>query len=335
MRVKVPLGEQQFHVHLGSQYYVSQLDTKLAWSVRDLKKHHRDASVEQSLNEAKLAAQMFLKSEAGKVKMTDFLKDCVHVFHQLLNRPREFVHEQFAKQKFIFILGAVRSGGTYLYAELNKAYGIDYLEKCESMVHDAFPHYDLCYHYQSPPQFSALLFELAQFLLWAKRECSQDPVIIQKRTAYAHCLPLLDKLFGEKGQYLVTVRHPYAVAKSYEKLVFGEAPKFWQEMLGDNFLLDYESLDYSYKVLYYWKKIYEDVLMNYLSHQKCKFLFFGDFQNYLREEAFASHYQPEAFLTHPTSVPDEFQTQFEALWTDLRSLAKLKGCELPQFLSQI
>ena len=142
---------------------------------------------------------------------------------------KDIIAENFSDSLFYFIIGPQRSGGTYLLTQMYQAIGLDYSSISRAVVRDSIPasKYLVRGQIQAREEIYAI-FQLCQFLAWAREEL-QQPIIIQKNTCYVHWIPTLDRLFGKQAHYLVTARAPEACVASYIQLALG-FPK-WEDLI--------------------------------------------------------------------------------------------------------
>jgi len=87
---------------------------------------------------------------------------------------------------------------------------------CSSDVWVYTSNYHLLANYHNPMMQHQLLFEICQFLVWAKRETGKH--VVQKRIAAGLAIPYLDAIFGERAQYLITLRHPATACTSFSEM---------------------------------------------------------------------------------------------------------------------
>ena len=142
---------------------------------------------------------------------------------------KNIIEENFSDSLFYFIIGPQRSGGTYLLTQMYQAIGLDYSSVSRAVVRDSIPgsKYLVRGQIQAKEEIFAI-FELCQFLAWAKEELEQ-PVVIQKNTCYVHWIHTLDRLFGKQAHYLVTARAPTACVASYIQLALGFQK--WEDLM--------------------------------------------------------------------------------------------------------
>lgn len=261
--------DYEFKIAEATLHYIGNVNPKIEWEARGLSGYEKEKLPKDLLQEEYKKAQEFLKSQPGLKRLQAYLDRCSRILDELLEDPRATIERLFPGKKFIFIIGALRTGGTYLYTELCKIYKIDHTSLNQHMSHDGIPHQYWLQNFNKD-QFhkTSTLFEIAQFLLWAEIEFKNSNSIIQKNVSYAHGLKLLNQIFGNKASYIISIRHPLTVAESIDKYLIApyvkdnkeKALPFWQSLLlaheniSENI---WSHLSYYEKACYYWKAHYQ------------------------------------------------------------------------------
>ncbi|GAB6100061.1 hypothetical protein JCM16358_19400 [Halanaerocella petrolearia] len=296
--------------------YVGEVDPILEWEARGISAHNQQEKAE--LKQQRRNAKQLLSTEQGQKKINSFLQECSTIFHKLLYEDKIWLEDYFSEKRFIFVIGAMRTAGTYLYTELSKIRNIDWKNLSIKMTHDSIPTYGYLEGWEKPNRWLPLMFEMAQFLTWAKRECSEQNVIIQKRIAYGHALPVLNNLFGDKASYVITVRHPGAIAKSFQKMEGIDMkntlePPLWKEMAKQRKGISYsewEKLSYNERILIYWQIYYEDVVKYGLPEGNITVLGYGkeEYEGFLSD--FADKNNNKEYTLTKFNVSDKQYSDF-------------------------
>ena len=205
--------------------YCAGINAAQEWDIGGIN-GHKDRS--KSINFD--CVEIFLKSlKSGKTPARKHVVDfAVQLFSDYWS-GENIIKKHFNETLFYFIIGPARSGGTYLLTQMYQAIGIDYSSISRAVVRDSIPgsKHLVRGQIQAKDEIYAI-FELCQFLAWAKEELNQS-VIIQKNTCYAHWMPTLNKIFGEQAHYLITARAPVACVASFIQLGLGFED--WEELI--------------------------------------------------------------------------------------------------------
>lgn len=127
-------------------------------------------------------------------------------------------HERY---RFISVVGAPRTGGSYLTGELFRALGYDPERVPAAVAHDGFP--EARPFFQGDNTWVNTLLTTSQYLTlldlyFSNRDSAQPIVVPKKFTKSAYAGSFFNALLGEQAEYLITIRHPIAACISmYEK----------------------------------------------------------------------------------------------------------------------
>ncbi|QHS23287.1 sulfotransferase family protein [Virgibacillus sp. MSP4-1] len=288
-KLKVPLRVPVLH-------YLGGVDPNLEWQVRTVAAHKPPEKKDQEkLEQQKKDAEHFIQTEEGIKSVKQFAAESSKVFQLLISNPNKLMNEYLENKKFIFITGAMRTGGTFLEKKIFEAFNLDLSDYSLHIVHDSVPHEESIRNSFKTPSLMFTLFELAQFLVWAKREFKHSDVIIKKRTAFELSLPLLYSIFGNRAEYIVTLRHPvpagYSMAKKRNYNVESyDSPEWWYNLVKQHKCIGHEQWDnYNYleRFILYWQASYEKVARNKLSEQNLRFITYNqsDYSYHVNEIA--------------------------------------------------
>jgi hypothetical protein len=259
-------------LHKASVYYLGGVDPNLQWEVRGISGHSsgKDPANKAKLNEQIRKVTAKLTGDAKTHQRTKtFINDVCQLTEGLMAKGPQCLQNYLGNKKFKFIIGAMRTGGTYLYKELCQVYGQPWSSLNLEMTHDSIPSYNCLSFNHYPNSFLVLIFEMAQFFVWVKREIPGD-IVVQKRIAYAHALPFLNALLGKNAEYILTLRHPVPLGYSFAKLEGQDPwspnckePPGWYGLVTSGgkqmTKAQWHKLSYFKKVLLYWERYYMDV----------------------------------------------------------------------------
>lgn len=239
--------------------------------------------------------------------MQSFLEDCNMFFHRIMSEDNMWINDYFGDKDFIFVIGAMRTAGTYLYTELSNILNINWKKLNMKMTHDSIPTDIYLAYWNEVSNWIPLMFEMSQFLSWVNRECLNQENIIQKRIAYGHSIPILDNLFGDNAEYIITVRHPGAIAESFKQMENIDMetrmePAEWKVLAQKRKNIskcEWEKLSYNERFLVYWQVYYEDVAKYGVPDGNVTVLCYGqeEYEGFLKEFAQRNNkeYNPDEF----------------------------------------
>lgn len=315
----------KLNLHSASIHHLADVDPELQWHVRGISGHDRaDKKDQEKLQIQKQRAINRLLSESTyQNKLQNFVSEVSQVMQGLFTRSNTFLTNYMGRRNYKFVMGAMRTGGTYLYKELCEIYGQEWDKLNMEMTHDSIPTYSVLSNSHSLNMQLVFAFEMAQFLVWAKHEIESD-IIIQKRIAYAHALPAMHGLFNDQAEYILTIRHPITLGYSFAKLGNQNAldehckePPGWYDFVVDGgrdiSRKEWNDFRYLQKVLYYWERYYLDAAEAGPFQQNLSTVVFGDdVTRYLQsiKEKTGSTYELEAFNAKESELQDEID-QFE------------------------
>lgn len=207
-------------ISLGAFEYIAGIDPKETWL--PVTGESIDEKVMQDIR--KKHGEMIKEAEPTKEfkeKMESFVNESIKLFQALMSGNSDAIRPYTAGKTFHFILGMPRTGGTTIYTGISQAYGWPWDNLLLSMTHNFMPnaifiqqnpHTEYDMGWRLPWNFNNVVFELCQFLVYINRETPDSEHVFLKSTPLSFAVKLLNYLFGEKAEYIVTVRHPGAVA---------------------------------------------------------------------------------------------------------------------------
>ena len=181
----IPVNWKGFSLklHIASVYYIGGVDPKLEWAVRGISAHNIDQNLKKDLEAQKnQAIQRFANDPKTRAAAQKFTDESCHVMEGLLKQGGVYISKYLGDRKFKFVLGAMRTGGTFLYKELCDIHGQQWDSLSLHMTHDSIPTYGYLQYWQHSHVVLPLLFEMAQFFVWVKRELHSE-IVLQKRIA--------------------------------------------------------------------------------------------------------------------------------------------------------
>ena len=327
-------------LHQATLNYIGGVEPALEWETRGIRKKNKKRNIK--LKKQRRQVDQFLNTKEGKEKLQSFLEECSMVYHNLLS-DKEWISDYLENKKIIFVIGAMRTAGTYLYTELCKIMNINWENLNLKMTHDNIPTYAYLTYWEKPSSWLPLIFEMAQFLAWAKRECMGQEAIVQKRIAYGHAIPVLDNLFGDNAEYIITVRHPGAIAESFKELEdinmkTKKEPNGWKHFVEDRKGIsktEWEELSYNEMVLVYWQVYYEDVVKYGLPEGNITVLGYGqeEYEGFLK--GFAQNrnkdYKPNEFKVSDRRYDDFwYSDQVKEVINQVELWWQIHGLEFPE-----
>lgn len=316
--------------------YIGGIEPALEWEGRGISGKNQKELRELKIN--RIQAKKKLASDQGTEELNAFLSEAGDVFMKLITGDKEFIRSYLENKKIYFIIGAMRTGGTYLFTELCNIHEIDWENKSLKMVHDTIPRYNYCFDWEQPNQWHNLLFELSQYLVWVKRECMDDDIIIKKRFSLGHVIKLLQMIFGDLAKFIITYRRPRDISISFRKMEEidmkkrGEPPlwKYFARKRKDIDFDQWAELSYNERLLIFWEMYYEDLLSQITDAMDIVFLTYGkeDYETFLKQEIEKNHtpYEIDKFNVYPKEY-DEFWKKKETLERieKIERLIRIKG----------
>lgn len=335
-------------VHKASLEYIGGVSSQLQWQARDDRFHETNQDILKQIDEQNKKAEAFLSSAEGQKKLGDFLGESSQLFSSFMLGNQEGVLPYIQGKDLCFVIGAMRTGGTYLYRELCRMSGVDHTQYLKTMTHDAIPSGHALAFWQDPRHWMQLVFEMAQFLVWSKREQADHKELIQKRIAYGHAMGFLDNLFApytDRLVYVVSLRHPLTMADSFAKLEGIDptqknpaSPPSWFLLAQKNLNLNqgqWQDMNFYEQCLCYWDLFYRDVVRFGGMRGKMVTLVYGkEYEQFLMRLAMQSgrdSYEPKPFIVENKERKPEYQSvNDQAVIENLKGFWLQQGYHLPK-----
>lgn len=282
-------------LHETGLVYLSDFSSGAQWTLRGWKAHSRDQETLESrrkhvLDQLKESIQT--GNEVPEVR--SYIHNVVEIFENLRNDPDSVVQKHFQNKQFIFVVGHMRTGGTYLLKNLMKTRGLDLENYNLGFIHDECPSDYFLSGWPARDARRGLYFQLAQLIHWYKEEFSGD-TLFKKRVSFGHALPAIDEIFGDKVKYIVTVRHPAPAGKSFAEMV--DIPLFdddynhesWEEIVTNGLDIEqqrWRQLNGFQQFLYYWVVYYLNIAeTSHLKEQIIPLEFGSEYEDFVEEFA--------------------------------------------------
>ena len=320
----------QFVLHEAALKYLCGVNPRAQWKAWGVRGSHVDGDpiAVRAIDGERAFIEVQLRKPEVMEGIEGFSVECLKLFNACLAGDEEAKSPYMSDKKFLFVCGIMRSGGTYIFQELSAGLGIDWEALSFSMSHDTIPSYELVLAHDEPAAYEKLLFEVCQFLVWAKRETVANPCVVQKRIAYGQGIQFVDKLFGPRAEFLITVRHPGAACTSFaemegldEQAMPSSAPQGWKaivERAEPASAKGWDGLDFRRQFLVFWRAYYGDVVRSGTALDRIHPIVYGDgFPGFVRRMA-KRHGRD--------SNPRPFTAR--AAIEDIKSLWRARGLEL-------
>lgn len=203
----------------------------------------------------------------------------------LIGRPVEL--RELTSYRFFFVTGIPRTGGTYITKQLFRAANIDYTKIQNSLAHDAFPHLARLKFVENSNTYTNGLLQLSEYLtmvdVFFKEHGNlsyQGNIVVPKKfTKSVYYFDLIRELFGEKSNYIVTLRHPLSVIQSLLDKAGGmpKGRKYGQRSAIESWALDdwtywgvpekqVRSMNYVEVMCGYWKRYHYQMALSGMVH---------------------------------------------------------------------
>lgn len=322
--------------------YLANVDTSLQWNMRGIAGHKIPTQKElNELRELNQKVESFSQSTEGVEGIRNFSKECIEIYGKLLCN-QELIHNYLEGKKIIFVAGAVRTGGTHLVSKMLESFDMKIEDYSFSMIHDDFPNYTCLYRWNEITMSQGLLFEMAQFLVWAKHAFKDKNIIIKKRDGFVHSLPFLYNIFSDNADYIVTVRHPipsgFSIAKKANLKIDDQVGlPLWKSMaLSRNKASEeeFDKMNCMERFLIYWQICYEDVVRCINPKQRINIVTYDEKSNNSIIEEMAKKHNGKAVDAGFKAIDREYpivmsEQKVEDTIENVRKLWKVNGFEFP------
>lgn len=282
-------------VHISTLTYLSdEVSAEEMWNLRGmtgLKRHQSEIE-----NKDEQVLERFKKDPERKKILDTFLEGVFEIFESLINEPDKTIEKYLPDRNFYFIVGHMRTGGTYLLRNLMNLHGMNLEDFNQKFIHDYCPTYEyLLGMHKNKKSRVRSLFEFAQMLEWMRQRFEEGRPVFKKRIAFAHTMGFLDTVFADQADYLVTIRSPGEAVLSYVDLNLGSSedrdfttedilespdvePAGWKDWVPERLSIPLEDWDrqiFLKKYLLTWKAYYLDIVRDGLPDGEFVSLPFG------------------------------------------------------------
>ena len=303
--------------------YLGGVDPNIEWEARGTTGHERQFELKKQVNEQKdIAKNHVTSTEEGKKNLKLFADSATEIMSLMLE-GRLDIQKHIGQKHFVFVVGAMRTGGTYLLNEATKGFG-DKLEYYNmGAIFDSLPQYGFLSSWKNPSTYIFLLFEIAQFLAWVKI-AHKSSTVVKKRIAFGHALPLIKSIFGEYADLLITIRHPIPMMYSFSKVEgFNPeenqawSPPGWLGLVRQRFphikKQDWESMGCYERALFFWENYYADIAPNLKGWKSAKVFRFGEDMGKQLEDFLylrGIKYNPNPFVVKNEGYPNFLSSDY-------------------------
>lgn len=319
-------------LHQGSLEYLSGINPQKEWNERGIKATGFSLDESKDVqNEIHDDLQRFFRREGDSEKVSRFIQESLDVYEAIYDRKFDEIQDRFTTDTIYFVTGAPRTGGTYLLKELMKIREDDLDNFNHKLMSDPLPkEHILDEERMNEPQ---LVFEWAQWIVWATRELNDGQFIPKKNIGIGLHPHLVDLIFGEMAEYIVTIRSPGESYQSFEERFLpedGGGYSFdpWRLCVLQRCSIEeehWDRLNPPDRYLLYWCSIYLEIL-NCDFDGRIRGLSFGQYyEQFVREIAneYEARAEPENFEPTPRDQLPEFspecakiKRQVEVMWED-------------------
>jgi hypothetical protein len=162
------------------------------------------------------AAEALMSTERGRT----LVSRAYTLLYALLTGTLTALEEIQGRFRFVTVIGAPRSGGSYLTAELYRALRLPPQEVPNTVAHDSFPDaapFDLQHGMNG---WTATLKTTAEYLTLVEvffddREKHEGRIVVPKKlTNAAYAGGFFHRVLGEEAEHVLTIRHPAAACVS-------------------------------------------------------------------------------------------------------------------------
>lgn len=262
-----------------------------------------------------------IQEDDVRKRLATFVAKADEFDDRLSDNPLRCIESVAPERSWVFVVGMARTGGTYLLNELVALAGEDLTNYEFRMIHDGIPIYENLAFWRRDEQRRKLQYELAQWLAWVQLEMDSFPLIPKKRISFAHALPYLDGIFGDRAHYIFTIRHPGELADSWAEMEnlnrdgLDETQKSWWAYMSARTGIDRESwtaLEFRDRVLLLWEQYHRDIAESVPISGTVDVLKFGPaYSTFIARQAEAMEvdHQPDEFSATDRTLADEWRDE--------------------------
>jgi hypothetical protein len=276
----------KLNLHIGFLDFVFDSSLEEVWNISDIGKNKEkrkqidgkklSKQINNRLNQENMRIKKSLSEKENHIKLNNLIKEVLILFWAITNNNREKINRYLKNKKYHFIIGSPRTAGSYVANEISKAYNFPFTKLQVRIMHDGMPNSSFlrdngqliknAIGWRKPINFYQIIFDIAQFLIYINHTIDNNH-IVKKDVGFSMYLPILDMIFNEKAHYVITVRHPAAVAASRKENFAWEPTEDQKEFAFNN-----------------WETIYSELLRDGLPKGNITVLPFGNkMESYLKD----------------------------------------------------
>ena len=167
-------------------------------------------------------AQSRLQRLVSDTRAQVAIGDVYRWFRKLATAHLDELREFQLSYKFLAIVGAPRSGGSYLTGELFSALGYEPNAVPACIAHDGFPEVQPHAFNSANNAWITTLLSVSEYLTmlntYFPRDRAEPTIVPKKLTKGIYAGSFFNALFGKDAEYLITIRNPVSCCIStYEK----------------------------------------------------------------------------------------------------------------------
>ncbi|WP_018249188.1 hypothetical protein [Orenia marismortui] len=320
----------QLLIHSGVIEYIGGFDPDEMWEARGLAGHKGEEFQATMERWSQLGKEKLKNDSKFQRELAIFINEVLELFNAIINKQDDIVNKYIGRKEFHFIIGMNRTGGTYLQSEVSRAFDWPMQKMIKSLVHDGIPYpmfikgdkHNRVYvesnlAWRRPENYYNFIFQLSQFLVYINQVAKDKKKVVLKNVRFSHSISLLDRIFGDSANYLITVRHPAAIGfslfentlkSSYNDVTIDDAP-----MALVNYLIK-------------WKNTYTEILRDGLPKGEITPILFSEMDMFLvdffKKHGFDS--EPSGLRITPRNYDydcwdgkevNDIMNQIEKLWS--------------------
>ena len=238
---------------------------------------------------AKANAAAILSFPAGR----KVIEELYQVLTWVLTGDSIALRSYFKGYRFVWIVGAPRTGGTFLLNRLLQHYNCGDPDTLPAfVVHDGTPDCAFPGPVRSVEVLSRSAMQMAELAVAIKLLYPRPCVVVKKALKYAFAGPLFDSVFGDPLKVVVTVREPLPVAwsvMSKSGLKFGKATRHFnvhcpidqlvKDLCASYFGMTYaeiSSYNYHSAVCLFWSAFYQALASSFSMFLDVDIVAFGE-----------------------------------------------------------
>lgn len=222
MGIEIKLTDRDFPISPYFADFLYRYFNQQSWP-SDWHDQVKEGGSKQPDEEAK-RAQQAISELSNNASATKAVNRSYDLFLSLLLGAVDRLATFHTQYKFVFIIGAPRSGGSYLTKQLFKALGMNPLQVPRVIAHDGFPDLSPFTLLDRFNQTTMMTQRMAEYLTMVELYFSEakphnNRIIVPKKAYDAvYHGAFVNRIAGSEAEYWVTIRHPVtACISTYER----------------------------------------------------------------------------------------------------------------------